>query len=176
MQQPDPAINSGCYLLTYHPADRTVITGRISPVAACCSAPSLISFACASMVFFSFARDSPVGDPRRFTFAFFEPFLFIRTLSSQPAINVKIRNSKLEIRNKLTIPMNSNPNIETQNNLKSQIEIPNTVPIDLVWIFCVFCHLNLFRISDFDVRISFSVFLPSRWCPLRLCASQSITG
>src|SRR6266542_5267580 len=51
---------------------------RISLVAVCCSVPSRISRACAAIVFFSSATESPEDEERRFIVDFFEAFLFIR--------------------------------------------------------------------------------------------------
>jgi hypothetical protein len=47
---------------------------RIALVAACCSAPSRISRACAATVFFSLAIDSPEDGRRRFAFDFLNFF------------------------------------------------------------------------------------------------------
>src|SRR4030095_4239542 len=54
------------------------ITRRISLVAPCCSTPSRIPRACAAILFFNFATESPEDEERRFVVDFFEAFLFIR--------------------------------------------------------------------------------------------------
>ena len=70
-------------------------------------------------------------------------------------------NSKSEYRNPK----------QTEQSNKHQIRKSKTPdPIPRVWnIVCLlfFINLNLFRISDFELRIFF------RWCPMRLCARYS---
>src|SRR5262245_56024839 len=54
---------------------------RMSLVAACCSAPSRISRACAAIVCFSFATDFPRGAAFRLTVVFLRGFFFTARFS-----------------------------------------------------------------------------------------------
>src|SRR5882724_8929385 len=70
--------------------------------------------------------------------------------AAQPASNGSLLNSKSEFRNPETIS-------------KFEIEPKTQVRIDVVWNIESFCHLILFRASDFVLRIY-------PFIPLRLCA------
>src|SRR5439155_12673108 len=76
------------------------------------------------------------------------------------AIIHKIRNPKREIRN----PKNSMPIVKSETSLFGTL--------------CSFDHLELFRLSDFELRV-FSAFLPinrkGRWLPRRINAAELYT-
>src|SRR6185295_11685504 len=65
------------------------MTRKISLVAACCSAPSRITFACAAMVCFNFATESDDDAARVLGLVFLRLFLAIRDL-------IQIRNPNIE--------------------------------------------------------------------------------